>query len=70
MESAKITAVEFKRADWEPTEVIATFTNGETKKIFSYYDDEISISEDELIGKTEDEACNVKIKKDVYYLQH
>ena len=40
------------------------------KKIFSYYDDEISISEDELIGKTEDEAYNVKIKKDVYYLQH
>ena len=69
MENEKITAVEFKRADWKPTEVIATFTNGETKKIFDYFDDEIDISAEELIGKTLEEAYEIKRQKDLAYLR-
>ena len=49
--------------------VIATFEGGTTKELFEYYPDEISFSEIEFIGLTEDEARHLKFKKDKHYLQ-
>ncbi len=50
-------------------EVIATFTDDSVKTLFSYYPDEISFSPSEFIGLTEDEARQLRHKKDVRYLQ-
>lgn len=49
--------------------VIATFDNGETKELFSFYPDEISFSESEFIGLTENEAHNLFHRKDVEYIR-
>jgi hypothetical protein len=49
--------------------VKATFDNGETKELFSFYPDEISFSEAEFIGLTEMEAKGLRHKKDVDYLR-
>ncbi len=49
--------------------VTATFENGEVKKLFSFYPDEIRFTEREFIGLTEQEAHNLKGKKDRDYLQ-
>ena len=49
--------------------VIATFSNGQTKTLFSFYPDEISFTEDELIGLTEQGARELRDEKDVMYLQ-
>lgn len=48
--------------------VIATFEDGSKKELFSYYPDEISFTEQEFIGKTEDEARRLKFEKDKDYL--
>jgi hypothetical protein len=53
----------------EMPKVIATFSNGEVKTIFSFYPDEISFRENEFIGLTERQAVNLKYKKDLKYLQ-
>ena len=42
------------------------FVNG--VKLFSFYDDEIQISPDELIGKTKEECFNLFLEKDKAYL--
>ena len=39
------------------------------EELFDYYPDEISFTEDEFIGRTADEARNLKFKKDKAYLQ-
>lgn len=49
--------------------VIATFEDGTTKELFEYYPDEISFTEKEFIGLTEDEARHLKFVKDKQYLQ-
>lgn len=49
--------------------IIAVFDDGTSGEVFEYYPDEISFDEQELIGLTEDEAYNVKTKKDLAYLQ-
>jgi hypothetical protein len=49
--------------------VFATFDNGISKTLFNYFHDEISFSEDELIGLTESQARDLKRKKDISYLQ-
>ena len=49
--------------------VIATFEDGTTKELFEYYPDEISFTEKEFIGLTEDEARHLKFVKDKNYLQ-
>lgn len=49
--------------------VIATFEDGTTKELFEYYPDEISFTENEFIGLTEDEARHLKFIKDKNYLQ-
>lgn len=53
----------------EMPKVIATFSNGEVKTIFSFYPDEISFRDNEFIGLTERQAVNLKYKKDLKYLQ-
>lgn len=66
--SAVITPMPKSFCDPMP-KVIATFDNGESKELFSYYPDEISFRPSEFIGLTEPEARNLKFKKDKSYLQ-
>lgn len=49
--------------------VMITLEDGTTKELFEYYPDEISFTESEFIGLTEDEARHLKFKKDKQYLQ-
>lgn len=49
--------------------VCVTFEDGTTKKLFWFYPDELSFSEEELIGLTEAEARHLKYEKDRAYLQ-
>jgi len=49
--------------------VHATFNDGTTKKVLSFYDDELSFTAEEFIGLTEEETHNLFHKKDVAYLQ-
>lgn len=49
-------------------EVIATFEDGTTKTLFSFFPDEISFRESEFIGLTETEAHSLYQKKDTRYL--
>ena len=65
----KIASVEFIRKHWEPTIVMATMEDGREVRAFDYFDDEIDISADELIGKTLEEAYEVKRQKDLAYLR-
>jgi len=50
-------------------EVIATFEDGSTKSLFSFYPDEVSFRESELIGLTEEDAHSLFHKKDTAYLR-
>lgn len=50
-------------------EVIATFEDGTTKTLFSYYPDEVSFVEHEFIGLTEEEAHSLFQRKDTAYLR-
>jgi len=49
--------------------VVATFDDGERKELFSFYPDEISFGEGELVGFTEREAHALRHAKDVAYLR-
>jgi len=50
-------------------EVIATFGDGSTKTLFSFYPDEVSFRESEFVGLTEEEAHSLFQKKDTAYLR-
>ena len=50
-------------------EVVATFEDGSTKKLFSFYPDEISFQPSEFVGLTEDEAKALRDRKDTAYLK-
>lgn len=50
-------------------QVTVTFTDGTSKKLFSFYPDEIMFEEKELIGMTEGQAHHLKYVKDMAYLQ-
>jgi hypothetical protein len=50
-------------------EAWATFENGEEKRLFSYYPDEISFAPQEFVGLTEAEAIHLKFTKDRDYLR-
>lgn len=55
---------------FDPMPVVkVTFEDGSVKELFSFYPDEISFSESEFIGKTEEEAHALRHKKDVGYLR-
>jgi len=49
--------------------VTATFEDGSTKELFSFYPDEISFTAGEFVGKTEAEARQLRHKKDVAFLR-
>lgn len=49
-------------------EVKVRFDNGEQKTLFQFYPDEISFVESEFIGLTEQEAQDLKRRKDINYL--
>jgi hypothetical protein len=66
--SCKITAQPKQFFDPMPR-VIITLEDGTTKDLFEYYPDEISFTESEFIGLTEDEARHLKFVKDKRYLQ-
>jgi hypothetical protein len=53
----------------DPLPVItATFSDGAVKRLFSYFPDEISFLPSEFVGLTEEEASQLKGKKDRVYL--
>jgi len=65
----KITSVNFKKGDlFEMDKAILTLSDG-TSETITYFGDEISFSESELIGLTVQEARELKSKKDLAYLQ-
>ncbi len=49
--------------------VIATFEDGTTKDLFSFYPDEITFQPSEFTGLTEAEAHALKQQKDAAYLR-
>lgn len=56
---------------FDPMPKVMVVLDGETeeRELFDYYPDEISFTSDEFIGLTEQEARNLKGKKDTAYLQ-
>ena len=50
-------------------EVIATFEDGSTKNLFSFYPDEVSFTPSDFIGLTEEEAHTLFQRKDTAYLR-
>ena len=50
-------------------EVVATFEDGSSKTLFSFYPDELSFRASEFIGLTEAEAQALRHHKNVAYLQ-
>jgi hypothetical protein len=53
----------------KPPKVEATFDDGEVKTLFTFFPDEISFTEQELIGLTEQQAGELFVKKDTAYLR-
>jgi hypothetical protein len=50
-------------------EVIATFEDGSTKTLFSFYPDEVSFRASEFIGLTEEEVHSLHQQRDTAYLR-
>jgi hypothetical protein len=49
--------------------VTATFDDGQVKRLFTFYPDEIRFTPDEFVGLTERQASALFHKKDVAYLR-
>jgi hypothetical protein len=49
--------------------VSVRFNSGEEKILFEFYPDEITFSESEFIGITEEEALRLKYERDIKYIQ-
>jgi len=50
-------------------QVKVQFSNGEEKVLFEFYPDEISFTENEFIGLTEEQVHQLRMKKDIEFLQ-
>lgn len=50
-------------------EVVATFEDGSTKTLFSFYPDEVSFQDSEFAGLTEEEAHSLFQRRDTSYLR-
>lgn len=50
-------------------QVKVMFDDGSEKTLFEFYPDELSFTESEFIGLTEDQAHELKMEKDIQYLQ-
>lgn len=59
-----------KNGKWDPTKIYVTF-EGETEETYlrDFFDDEIYVNPDRLIGMTEDEAHDYIVALDVAYLR-
>ncbi|RZU29091.1 hypothetical protein BDD14_6688 [Edaphobacter modestus] len=68
IKSARITPMPKGPFDSMP-EVFAVFTDGEERRLFSFYPDEISFAPVEFVGLTEREACVLRHRRDVAYLR-
>jgi hypothetical protein len=66
--SATISVLPKDFFDPMPT-VTVTFEDGEIKELFEFYPDEISFTESEFVGLTEEEARRLKFTKDRNYLR-
>lgn len=64
----RITAVDFEDRHGQVT-VSATTDDGASKPIFSYFSDELSFSAVELVGKTVEQAMELRHNRDVAYLR-
>lgn len=49
--------------------VVATFGDGSTEELFTFYPDELSFTEQEFVGLTKEEAMALRHRKDVAYLR-
>tara|TARA_B100000508_G_C11218698_1_gene161212 strand:- start:90 stop:299 length:210 start_codon:yes stop_codon:yes gene_type:complete len=68
MKDPKITEISSK-VDFGHATITAKFDDGTEGTLFSYYIDELSFRDAELIGLTKQEAGQLRLKKDVAYLQ-
>ena len=50
-------------------EVVATFEDGSSKTLFSFYPDEVSFQASDFTGLTEEEAHSLFQRKDTAYLR-
>lgn len=50
-------------------QVKVQFDDGSEKTLFEFYPDELSFTEDEFIGLTEEQAHELRMKKDIEFLQ-
>jgi hypothetical protein len=50
-------------------QVKAQFDDGSEKTLFEFYPDELSFTENEFIGLTEKQAHELRMKKDIEFLQ-
>lgn len=66
--TARITPLPKQLGDPLP-EIWITLEDGTEKMLFTYYPDEISFTESDFIGLTEDEARTLKFGRDRSYLQ-
>lgn len=65
---ARITAMPKRLGDPLP-EVWATLADGTEKMLFAYYPDEISFTNSDFIGLTEDESHTLKFGRNRRFLQ-
>jgi hypothetical protein len=55
---------------FDPMPIVnVVMSNGDSRRLFSYYSDEISFSESEFIGLTVAEAMSLRTRKDVAFIQ-
>lgn len=69
MNTPVITNAQIMRHAFGYCQVHATFDDGTSQQLFSYYPDEISFREPEFTGMTADEARQLRHTRDVGYLQ-
>jgi len=49
--------------------VTVTFEDGQVKELFCFYPDELTFTETEFIGLTEQQAYALRLQKDIDYLK-
>lgn len=75
-DAAKIAAVEFRPeplfvglGPGGPVEVHATFDDGQTTRLFGFYPDELTFTEEDLVGLTAREARDLHYQRDLEWLR-
>lgn len=67
----KIQSVKFQDSNhrYGDREVIATLTGGHEVFVFAWFSDELSFQESDFVGKTVEQARDVKTVRDIAYLR-